>query len=95
MTRPTSRKPTTQKRTEKSARCYAPRVATNEEMSARFRTALELSDLAVRMMRQNLRREHPDASEAEIDELLGRWMRHRPGAEHGDCPGRPITFPRR
>ena len=40
-------------------------------------------------MRQNLRRRHPEADEAEIERGLAAWLRHRPGAEHGDAVGRP------
>ena len=61
----------------------------------KMRTALELSDLAVEIMRQNLRRQHPNASETEIATLLREWMRTRPGAEHGDTVGRRIDWPRR
>ena len=57
-----------------------------------MRTALELSDLAVRVMRQNLRRRHPDADSEEIEQRLREWVRTRPGAEHGDCDGRVILF---
>ncbi|MBL4689119.1 MAG: hypothetical protein JKY37_31290 [Nannocystaceae bacterium] len=56
----------------------------------KMRTALELGDLAVRMMRQNLRRRTPRASDEEIEAALQAWVRTRPGAEHGDCDGRPI-----
>ena len=61
----------------------------------KMRTALELSDLAVQIMRQNLRRRHPGASEAEVAAMLRQWMHTRPGAEHGDTVGRPIDWPRR
>lgn len=59
----------------------------------RFRVALELFEDGVRIMEQNLRREHPDASEEEIENKLAAWLRHRPGAEHGDCVGRPLEWP--
>lgn len=59
----------------------------------RFRVALELFEDGVRLMEQNLRREHPDASDDEIEEKLRAWLRHRTGAEHGDCIGRPIEWP--
>jgi hypothetical protein len=58
----------------------------------RLRLALSLFDDGVELMRQNLRRRHPGASEAEIFEALGAWLRTRPGAEHGDCPGRAIRY---
>ena len=55
-----------------------------------FRLTLDLFDTGVRLMRQNLRRSHPQANEQEIDRRLRAWLRERPGAEHGDCPGRPV-----
>ena len=45
------------------------------------------------MRRAQLRREHPDATDDEIDALLIAWLETRPGAEHGDACGRPITWP--
>lgn len=56
----------------------------------RLRTALSLFEAGVEMMRQNLRRQFPDADEREIQERLTAWLRHRPGAEHGDCEGRSV-----
>lgn len=55
----------------------------------RLRIALDLHDAGVEMMRQNLRRRHPDADEQEIERLLVVWLHERPGAEHGDAVGRP------
>ena len=55
-----------------------------------FRLTLDLIDMGIRLMRQNLRRAAPEADEAEIGRRLRVWIRERPGAEHGDCPGRPI-----
>ena len=66
----------------------------SDAAAARLRTALELSELATRMMEQNLRRRHPAASNTEIRKLLGIWQRTRPGAEDGDCVGRPIALSR-
>ena len=60
----------------------------------RFRTALDLFEAGVGMMRQNLRRRFPDADEQEIAERLTKWLQERPGAEHGDCIGRPVDWPR-
>lgn len=56
----------------------------------RLRPALALFAAGVEMMRQNLRRQFPDADEREIQERLTAWLRHRPGAEYGDCMGRPV-----
>jgi hypothetical protein len=61
----------------------------------RFRVALDLFQTGVDMMRQNLKRENPQATDEQIEERLGAWLRHRPGAEFGDCEGRPGTWPRR
>jgi hypothetical protein len=55
----------------------------------KLRAALELHEVGVELMRQNLRRRHPDASDDLIDDLLTDWLRTRPGAEHGDGAGRP------
>lgn len=55
-----------------------------------FRLTLDLFDAGVQMMRQNLRRSDPRVDEREIDQRLRTWLRHRPGAEHGDCPGRAV-----
>ena len=52
-----------------------------------FRMALDLFETGVDVMRQNLRRRHPEAHDEEIERLLGEWLRQRPGAEFGDCPG--------
>jgi hypothetical protein len=60
----------------------------------RLLTAFDLFEAGVDMMRHRLFREHPDASPEKIEELLGAWLMHRPGAELGDAPGRPATWPR-
>jgi hypothetical protein len=52
--------------------------------------AFDLFETGVALMRQNLRREHPNASDGEIDRLLTAWLRHRPGAEAGDAIGRSV-----
>lgn len=53
----------------------------------RMRVALDLSEAAMEMMLQNLRRRFPDADEAEIRRRFDEWLCHRPGAEHGDASG--------
>ena len=60
-----------------------------------FRIAMEMFEAGVDMMRQNLRREDPGATEEEIEVRLRAWLRHRPGAEFADSAGRPGTWPRR
>jgi hypothetical protein len=60
----------------------------------RFRIALELYDLGERMLRQKLRRRHPEASGGQIDALVADWLERRPGAEGGDAEGRRVPWPR-
>jgi hypothetical protein len=48
---------------------------------------LDLCDTSVRIMRHNLRRRDPQASEEQIEERLDLWLRKRPGAELGDAEG--------
>lgn len=55
-----------------------------------FRMALDLFQTGVDVMRQNLRRRHPEARDEEIERLIGEWLQERPGAEFGDCPGRTV-----
>jgi hypothetical protein len=57
-----------------------------------FRLTLDLFDAGVQLMRQNLRRRSPEADEKAIDRQLVSWLRERPGAEHGDCQGRPLDI---
>jgi hypothetical protein len=52
----------------------------------RFRTTVDLWATGVILRRQAIRRDQPDASEAEIDTLLNQWLQERPGAEMGDGP---------
>lgn len=55
-----------------------------------FRATLDLFQTGVDLMRENLRRRHPEAAEEDIERLLHAWLLERPGAESGDCPGRPV-----
>lgn len=55
----------------------------------KLQAAFELHEAGVALMRQNLRRRHPDASQERIEELLTAWLRTRPGAEYGDAVGHP------
>ena len=63
------------------------------EVMDKMRLALDLYEIGEAMMRQNLRRQFPEASEERIEELLVEWLRRRPGAEHGDAVGRPGRLP--
>jgi Rv0078B-related antitoxin len=64
-----------------------------EVLAARLRTALDLCALGESIRRAQLRREHPDVTDDEIEALLAAWLMTRPGAEHGDAWGRPISWP--
>jgi hypothetical protein len=61
-----------------------------EAATERLRLAFELFAVGEAMMREQLRREHPTADEAEIEARLTAWLRARPG----DAEGRPGTWPR-
>jgi hypothetical protein len=52
-----------------------------------LRTALDLYEVGEGMMRQQLRRRLGDEDAACA--ALTAWRHRRPGAEHGDSPGRP------
>lgn len=67
--------------------CYAVHVSPAEGS----RTALDLFDLAVEMLRARLRRERPGITEEEVEEAVRRWVQARPGAELGDGVGRVST----
>ena len=61
--------------------------------AAKLRLALDLFESGVALMRQKLRRERPEAGDDEIEQALSDWLGERPGAEHGDAPGRPRPLP--
>lgn len=48
------------------------------EVIERVDAILDLFDVAMRMMRQNLRREHPAESPERIEERLAEWLRSTP-----------------
>lgn len=56
--------------------------------------ALELTELGARLLAQRYRREHPDASEAEVRSAVATWMVDRRQAPEGDGSGRRVTWPR-
>ena len=64
-----------------------------DEPAAKLRLACDLFDSGVAMMRETLRRKFPTASEGAIADALAGWLRERPGAEHGDAPGRLREWP--
>ena len=65
----------------------------SDVLAARLRTAFDLFELGESMRRAQLRREHPNATNDEIEALLIAWLHTRPGAERGDSWGRQISWP--
>lgn len=59
----------------------------DSDVIRKMERAVELWDLSEQIMRQNLRRRNPEASEEEIEALFRAWLHERPGAEHGDASG--------
>lgn len=60
----------------------------------KLRLSLELFEVGEALVRQKIRREHPELDEREVAALVAAWRLERPGAEHGDGPGRPAAWPR-
>ena len=58
--------------------------------SARLLLAATMQREGTALMRENLRRRHPQATSLEIDSLLERWLLDRPL----DGPGREVPWPR-
>ena len=58
-------------------------------LAARLAEALEMNRLGVAMMRENLKRRDPDASEEAIERALVAWLGRRDGAQLGDVDGAP------
>ena len=63
-----------------------------ESIAQAFRATLDLFEAGVAMKRQSLRRDHPEASDEEIDRQLQEWLLDRPGAKYGDSPGRRVDL---
>lgn len=67
-------------------------VRTALEVAARrLHLALDLFSAGEGLMRERLRREHPELSPREIEQRLRDWLRTRPGAEFGDSVGPPVA----
>jgi hypothetical protein len=54
-----------------------------------LQAVLDLAELGESMLRQRLRREEPDISDAELDARIAEWRSARPGAPVGDADGVP------
>ena len=60
----------------------------DELLLKKFYLTFDLHRAGKDMMRQNLRRKYPEATEEEIQAKLLAWLRNRPP----DTPGRPYIF---
>ena len=47
------------------------------EVLSRARAMFDLCEAAEKMMRQSLRRRHPELSEAELEEHFGEWIQRQ------------------
>jgi hypothetical protein len=56
---------------------------------------LDTMQFGLDLMRDNLRRRHPDLSEAERERLLVAWLHRRPDAPSGDAEGQEREIPAR
>ena len=67
----------------------------SEERATGLALALQLLDMGLRMQAQRYRREHPDATDGDVEAFVQAWLFDRPGAPNGDGPpGRLVTIPR-
>jgi hypothetical protein len=69
-------------------------ATTPERLAHKLRLALTMSSEGFEMKRMQLRRRFPEADDAEIERRFRAWLQERPGAEHGDGVGRPVSWPR-
>lgn len=69
-----------------------PDTLSQDPRAVRLRLAFELFEAGVLMERLRLRRNHPELSDAEIEELLRRWLRRE--GEPGDACGTVVRWPR-
>lgn len=71
------------------AACYHQPV---DHVARRLEDALELADMAERMVRARLQREHPNLRGDALEARVRAWLRSRPCAVDGDADGRPVDL---
>lgn len=49
--------------------------------------ALQMTEMGLQMRLQRHRREHPDATQDDLDRVAQEWRQARPGAPSGDAAG--------
>lgn len=62
------------------------------QVKSRLSMAAELLEVGVSLVRQRLRRQHPDAPPADIETMVVRWRTK--ADEPSDAPGNPCPWPR-
>jgi hypothetical protein len=67
----------------------------SDEARDRLEDALELSELAERMVRCRLRREAPELDADELERRVLSWLQQSRGAVDGDAEGRVVGLARR
>lgn len=60
-------------------------VVRDPAVMERMRMAFELYELAETMQRQNIRRRHPELSDAEVEDQLVQWLARSPEEEIGEA----------
>jgi hypothetical protein len=63
---------------QKQSRMKHMELIRDPEFLARANAAFDLCETAEQIMRQNLRRRHPQASEEEIHQRFKAWLEKRP-----------------
>ncbi|MEJ7624229.1 MAG: hypothetical protein WKF34_09575 [Pyrinomonadaceae bacterium] len=61
---------------------------------AKFEMIGELQELGERAFIHKVKERNPDITTEELRIEINRWYRTRPGAEHGDGPGRLVDSSR-
>ena len=60
-------------------------------LAGRFLLAFEMADFGIALMRENLRRRFPNATDAELGERLATWME---GPDPSDQDIKRVSWPR-
>ena len=67
--------------------------AAAEAAASRLRQAIEMYAVGLAMMWQNLKRRHPNESDAQLDSRLEAWLHERP--DETEWPhGKVVPWPR-
>lgn len=56
--------------------------------ASRFQAAIDMHELGVRLYRQRMHREHPQADHTDIDRMVKAWLAEPPGSGQLRLPSR-------